>query len=1123
VTLVLATLFIVAVSTLAQTPPLREQRRHDEMEDLAAVSLTLSPPYPVPSEATRIQLQIRNRAAMPALDVEVAFYAGRRVLAARTVSVDAQRQKTVTIPWKPSAAGAQTISALIDPHGRLTERDRSDNTITREVVVAPRPPHDSDLAVESIEFISAVDKPGILRVTITNSGTSRARAPLIVEREGAQIAAVLAGPVEPGGRTAIELPLSAADSASVRAEINPRFGRIERKIRDNARELVRPPGVDLQIADLGLQTAHLQAGQRRRVVVTFRIVNAGRDAIESPFATTVEPGVTDPDGKTHPFVVKTAALPGGASVYVSHTIESAPADFEVVVKTDAENAIAETDESNNEATKHFSNPAPDIDRWVLIGPSRIDDTQSQGYGWKSAIGRLSAIAIDPNVPSTMFVGSQSGGVWKTTDGAATWAPVADSATVWVAALALSPDDASRVFLVTPDDGVFRSDDAGTSWTQISKSDLNAIVHGGVLLIHPSRTNELLVASDDGVYLSTDGGGTWLLTLPGGPANGLIRLPGNPNVVLAAISHKTSSDTAGIYESFDDGATWRVITGCPGGALPADDKNTIIRIAASGRQLFASYRLNDPKKFRLLRTTATSCSIGGVLESSWETGWTPTGDVDGDPIPSVLWSGLWADPTNPKNLYLGGTHFWRSTNGGSSFSRTSGLDGTAHADHHNVVTDPQSPNVIYTLNDGGIYRSTNRGDSGSFQFVGDGIANVELYDHVAAPLSSNTLIGGAQDNGTLKADVASSTVWKEIRGDDGATVDIDSADPDVYYSMEQYADSIARSSNAGDSFSGAANGLPKPYKCFNLQFQVHSRKPATLLAACGDLWRSTNSGSSWSVLFTPPAGAIVQTAIDGPGDIYYAGSSTGVVFAGSAGAGFSGILPTAGMAVTDIEIDPDDRRTLYVSLGGGQAGRIMRLSRTSVAPLSFSSTDITSDLPTGRTVKTIAIDRNHPFTIYAGTDRGVFRGRSINFGKTWFWRPYVNGLPATVDVRDLEVHPGSGVMRAATFGRSAFEVNTDHPMGSVLAVEGRVTFLRVHNVGTGFGPPLESLDAEVIAQLDTAPGKSLGFQLRNDGNEQERRGMLDLLRNAFRRNEVIRIEYVRTSIHNGVIFRVVKIH
>jgi hypothetical protein len=1114
--LVSVVLLFSAGAVVAQTAPLREERRHDEKADLAATSLTVTPPFPTPGEAAQIRVEIKNRTLDAANGVEVAVYAGRQLLQTRTVNVAPSSATTLSVAWTP-AAGVQTLSAIIDPRQRLTERDRLDNTITADVAVAAAPPAGADLSVESVEAVTAADKPGVLRVVVRNAGTVRGSAPLVIRRNGKQAAIVLPAAVDPGGRVTLEIPWTDPDAGSVRAEINPRFKR-------QARDIERAPSVDLRIAGLALQTAQLEPGKRRRVFVSFRIVNAGRDAITRPFRTTIEPGVPDFDGGIHPFIINTPSLRAGGVVHVSHTIEDAPADFDAVVKTDVDNAIPETDETNNRATLHFSNPSPNIDRWVSIGPLAITNTAGNGYGWLHAIGRLSAIAIDPGIPSTIYVGAQSGGVWKTSDGGANWEPLADSATVRVAALALVPGNPARVILVTPHDGVFRSEDAGTSWVQVSTQDLNAIVHGNSLLVHPTRTNELLIASDDGVYRSIDSGATWTLTRSGGSATGLIRLPNNNEFVLAAIFNRDSDDIAGIYESFDDGANWRSVAGCPGGSLPGADKNTIIHVAASGAQLFASYRQNDPRTFRLFRTGDTGCSVGGQFESGWEAGWAPTGDVDGEPIPSTLWSGMWADPTDPQFVYLGGTHIWRSTNRGGSFSRTSSLggSGSAHSDHHNIAIDPQTPGTVYSLDDGGIYKSTSHGESGSWKFVGDGIANVELYDHVSAPLAPNIIIGGAQDNGTLKTD-GPSTLWREIRGDDGATVDIDAADPKIFYSMEQYVSSIARSTNGGDSFSGAAGSLPGGSTCFNLHYQVHPRQSATLVASCDDLWRSTNSGSSWSKLFTPPAtaGSILRTAIDGQSGMYYAGSATGVLFEGQGGAGFHDVFtaPVA-MGITDIEIDPDDRRTLYLGLAGGGAGRVVRLVRSGTG---FAQADITSDLPTGRTVQTVAIDRNHRFTIFAGTDRGVFRGRSLDNGATWFWLPYDNGLPAQVDVRDLEVHPGTGVMRAATFGRSAFEVNTDPPMGSVLASEGKVTFLRVHDPGTGFGPPLEFLDAEVIVQLDSEPGKSFGFQLRNDGNESQRRGMLDLLRNAFRRNEPVRIEYTRTSIHNGVIFRVVKLH
>jgi hypothetical protein len=230
-----------------------------------------------------------------------------------------------------------------------------------------------------------------------------------------------------------------------------------------------------------------------------------------------------------------------------------------------------------------------------------------------------------------------------------------------------------------------------------------------------------------------------------------------------------------------------------------------------------------------------------------------------------------------------------------------------------------------------------------------------------------------------------------------------------------------------------------------------------------------------------------------------------------------------MNVTDIEIDEDNRTTIYAGFGGTTSNRVFRLLRTSAPPAAFAAQDITSDLPVGRAVQTIAIDRNKPFTVYAGTDRGVFRGHSVNGGTTWFWVPYMNGLAGSPDVRDLEVHPGTGVMRAATFGRSAFEVNTDHPIGSVLVAAGQLTFLRVHDVGTGFGPPIDPIDGEVVVKVDSEPAKAFGFQLRTDAGEATHRGMLDLLRDAFRRNRPIRLEYVKTGIHQGVIFRVVKMH
>jgi hypothetical protein len=86
--------------------------------------------------------------------------------------------------------------------------------------------------------------------------------------------------------------------------------------------------------------------------------------------------------------------------------------------------------------------------------------------------------------------------------------------------------------------------------------------------------------------------------------------------------------------------------------------------------------------------------------------------------------------------------------------------------------------------------------------------------------------------------------------------------------------------------------------------------------------------------------------------------------------------------------------------------------------------------------------------------------------------------------------------------------------------GKITFLRVHDVGTGFGPPADFIDVEIVIQIDTRPEESFGFQLRNDANRAARQGMLDLLRDAFNSNGAVVIDYnVDPPKKNGVIIRV----
>jgi hypothetical protein len=99
---------------------------------------------------------------------------------------------------------------------------------------------------------------------------------------------------------------------------------------------------------------------------------------------------------------------------------------------------------------------------------------------------------------------------------------------------------------------------------------------------------------------------------------------------------------------------------------------------------------------------------------------------------------------------------------------------------------------------------------------------------------------------------------------------------------------------------------------------------------------------------------------------------------------------------------------------------------------------------------------------------------------------------------------------------------DFPLNSLQATGGRIELLRVHDVGSGFGPPTDQLDAEVIVLLDSEPEKAFGFKLRPGADERVARGMLDLLRAAFERDVRVHLEFIRTGCRTGRIMRVVQL-
>jgi hypothetical protein len=761
----------------------------------------------------------------------------------------------------------------------------------------------------------------------------------------------------------------------------------------------------------------------------------------------------------------------------------------------------------------------------MIGPE-------VGIGRYEAVGRLTTMAVDPRDPDVIYVGSpgaggdEGSGVWKTSDGGATWAPITDDLpSLAVDAIALDPTDSDRVYVVLFQYGLYRSDDAGVHWIQVFDGDLHVRTNIGpdadrtVLLVDPLDPQRLYLTSDDGVLRSDDGGAHWPVSLGGGGATTLVMDPQHPNVLYTALSSPATPNgslyrTQGVYKTVDGGSHWDPVSALPSASLPW--RNTLLAISHPPSDPHETvYALfprgpvigNDLFKgigYDLYRTTDGS---------TWSKHFTC--DPVMDPYNNCNFAIMGADPLDPMRLYIGGVAFWTSVNGGEApltrvpaeLTNFNIQPYTPHVDYWELAFKPGDPTVLYVASDGGFYVSDDHGAEGTWTFKGIGITNAEMHDLAWAEIPNQPsrivrVTAGSVDNGTLLSD--GTLDWRQLAGGDGGAVAIDPVDVDrLYLSFNDGGVFQDGDPDEKPFYGGIPDATWQGCHAYDQTFQLliyPSEEPVSrpVLDACGSLWRTTepDSDGNWSQIFPPPSGtsplangeAVVRVAIDPTRDLYYVGTSLGRVFASLHGDTWSEALfahPDS-LKLSDIEVDRAHPDTIYASFAPAilldrncsqNAGnsRVYRLQRTSPDPsvLALTATDITGDFPTGpggekRCVNAIAADPGIPRTVYAATDKGMYRGRGNATGGPWVWEPYDNGMPPT-DVRDLEVDHEAGQLYAATDGRGAFKVTLETMLPVTIDIKPS-TVDNTINVKSGGKIPvaiLSSLTFDAPSEVDTS--------------------------------------------------------
>jgi len=478
-------------------------------------------------------------------------------------------------------------------------------------------------------------------------------------------------------------------------------------------------------------------------------------------------------------------------------------------------------------------------------------------------GRIDDFAVVESDPNIVYVGTASGGVWKTTNNGTTWEPVFDKEAVsTIGDVAIAPSDPSVVWVGTGEpnnrqssswgDGIYKSLDAGKTWKRMG---LGATHHIARIVIHPKNPDVVYVAAqghlwganpDRGVYKSSDGGKTWSQVLKINDDTGVTDIamdPQSPDILYAAAYERRRTPFgfngggpgSAIYKTTDGGATWKKLTK----GLPYENGGDTGRIGLD------VYR-KDPN----IVYAEIQHEKGGTFrsEDKGET-WKRMGETD--PRPSY-YSQIRVDPNNDLRIWELGAQMYYSEDGGKTFAtqRVRGI----HGDFHAMWIDPANSNHMMTGSDGGIHWSDDAGKNWNFLNV---IAIGQFYEVALDNEKPYHICGGLQDNGswcgpsqTLTREGIINEDWQVIHGGDGFYAAIDNVEPWIVYTESQDGHLARRDMHTGQQRSimpEAKAGEPHYRFQWNSPVAVSSHNHTTIYYGGNYLFESTDRGDSWTRL------------------------------------------------------------------------------------------------------------------------------------------------------------------------------------------------------------------------------------------------------------------------------------
>ena len=666
-------------------------------------------------------------------------------------------------------------------------------------------------------------------------------------------------------------------------------------------------------------------------------------------------------------------------------------------------------------------------------------------------GRVTAVAGHRAQPGTFYMGATGGGVFKTTDYGATWVPVSDGffATGSIGAIAVAESDPNVVYVATGSDGlrsnviigkgVYKSTDGGATWKHVGLEDTG---NSGAVLIHPQDPDRVWVAAignpfapnpERGVYRTLDGGATWQRVLFVSEHTGAVDLefaPDDPDTIYACMWQAerkpwtiiSGGMEGGVFKSTDGGTSWRRLTeGLPAGLRGKAD----LAVSAA-----------DPDRVYVL--IEAPGSAGGVYRSD-DRGETWRQVSDFQPIRNrpFYYTNLHAHPRDADVLWGMAEGFWKSEDGGRTWQQQR----VPHGDNHDLWINPDHPEIMIESNDGGATVSIDGGRTWSTQ---NNQPTAELYQVDVSNEFPYRLFAGQQDNTTISVPslplsgrpAGHVAYWQEHGGCETGPAVPKPDDPDIVYAncKGRFGVYNRRTGQEQQYYVGFWNLYGRNPKDLPYRFQrvapvhvsphdpnrvyhgsqyVHVTEdggrtwrrispdltafdPATQVVSGGPITRDVTGEEHFSVLYE------IQESPHEPGVIWTGANDGPIHVTRDGGRSWKDVTPP-GLGpygrVQTIEVSPHRPASAYAA--------VLRYQLGDFSPYVFRTEDYgeswtlltpgDNGIPGDTPVRVVREDPEREGLLYAGTEFGVY----VSFDDGGHWHRMQANLPVT-PVTDIKI-------------------------------------------------------------------------------------------------------------------------